>query len=210
MKIKNNLFWYLNATSVISTVLILFWVLKFSAYGIDFTDEGYYLNWISNPFLYKTSISQFGFIYHPLYNLVDGNIVWLRRLNVIIIFTLSFALTYFLMKKITENEKINRILLIIISIGISIYSLTCINIQTPSYNYLNFQGLLLTSIGLVLIDENNFNKNFFAHIVIGLGGWLTFMAKPTSALGLAIIIPIYLFLSKNPRPRSGPTGSSPP
>ena len=99
MKIKNNLFWYLNATSVISTVLILVWVLKFSAYGIDFTDEGYYLNWISNPSLYKTSINQFGFIYHPLYNLVDGNIVWLRRLNVIIIFTLSFALTYFLIKK---------------------------------------------------------------------------------------------------------------
>ena len=201
MKIKNNLFWYLNATSVISSVLILFWVLKFSAYGIDFTDEGYYLNWISNPSLYKISTSQFGFIYHPFYNFVDGNIVWLRRLNVIIIFTLSFALTYFLIKKITEKEKINRIFYIVVSMGISTYALTTIYIQTPNYNYLNFQGLLLACIGLVLIEEKNFNKNFFAHIVIGLGGWLTFMAKPTSALGLAIIIPIYLFLSKNFRLR---------
>ena len=201
---KINKINYLTLTSFLclfSTFLILYWVLKFSAYGIDFTDEGYYLNWISNPSLYKISVSQFGFIYHPLYNLVDGNIVWLRRLNAIIIFTLSFTLTYLLINKIIEKEKINRILLIIISICISIYSLTCINIQTPSYNYLNFQGLLLTSIGLVLIDEKNFNKNFFAHIVIGLGGWLTFMAKPTSALGLTIIISIYLFLSKNFRLR---------
>ena len=198
---KKNLVSYLNTTCIISTVLILYWSLKFSAYGIDFTDEGFYLNWISNPSLYTTSVSQFGFIYHPLYNLVDGNIVWLRRFNIIIIFGLSSTLTYFLINKIIEKEKINRILLIVISIGISIYSLTCINIQTPSYNHLNFQGLLLTSIGLILIDEKNFNKNFFAFIIIGLGGWLTFMAKPTSAFGLAIIISIYLFLSKNFRLR---------
>jgi hypothetical protein len=47
---------------LLSTTLILYWVFKFSAYGIDFTDEGYYLNWISNPFLYKYSLSQFGYI----------------------------------------------------------------------------------------------------------------------------------------------------
>ena len=198
MENKNN--WCLiiiNFVCAFSTLLIIYWVLKFSAYGIDFTDEGFYLNSISNPFLYKTSIAHFSFIYHPFYNLVDGNIVWLRRLNVIISFTLSFALTYFLINKIIEKEKINRIFYIIISIGISTYVLSTMYMQTPNYNSLNFQGLLLTCIGLVLIDEKNFNKNFVAHIVIGLGGWLTFMAKPTSALGLAIITSIYLFLSKN-------------
>lgn len=104
MKIERYALKFQSILCLLSTFLILYWVLKFSAYGIDFTDEGYYLNWISNPSLYKISVSQFGFIYHPLYNLVDGNIVWLRRLNAIIIFTLSFTLTYFLINKIIEKE----------------------------------------------------------------------------------------------------------
>jgi len=198
---KINKINYLTLTSFLclfSTILILYWVLKFAEYGIDFTDEGLHLNWISNPFLYSSSITQFGFIYHPIYNLVDGNIVWLRRFNITVIFGLSFTLTYFLMKKVIDSEKISKIFCIVLSSGISVYALTCFHLHTtPNYNFLNFQGILLTSIGLVLIDEKNFNKNFSAHIIIGLGGWLTFMAKPTSALGLAIIVPIYLFLSTN-------------
>jgi hypothetical protein len=88
MKIKNlNLILILiSLFCFVSTTIILYWIFKFSAYGIDFTDEGFYLNWISNPFLYKVSLSQFGYIYHPLYNLVDGNIAWLRRVNFFITF----------------------------------------------------------------------------------------------------------------------------
>ena len=71
MKIKNWNLILISFFCLLSTTLILYWVFKFSAYGIDFTDEGYYLHWISNPFLYKSSLSQFGYIYHPLYNLVD-------------------------------------------------------------------------------------------------------------------------------------------
>ena len=83
-----------SSCCLLSTVLILYFIFKFSAYGIDFTDEGFYLNWIQNPFLYKSSLSQFGYIYHPLYNLVDGNIAWLRRLNFLITFALAFTLVY--------------------------------------------------------------------------------------------------------------------
>jgi hypothetical protein len=196
---KINKINYLTLTSslcLLSTFLILYWVLKFSAYGIDFTDEGYYLNWMSDPFLYKSSVSKFGYIYHPLYILVDGNITWLRRINSIIIFGLSLILAYLLITKIYNNNQKNKVVLFIISCGISVSSLNVINIQTPSYNDLNFQGLLITSIGILLIDKINLNKNVLAYIFIGLGGWLTFMAKPSSALGLGMITLIYLTLSK--------------
>jgi hypothetical protein len=56
--------------------------------------------------------------------------------------------------------------------------------------------LLITSIGIALIDVTKFNKNVLAHIIIGIGGWLTFMAKPSSALGLAAIVLMYIILSK--------------
>jgi hypothetical protein len=181
---------------LLSTILILFFTFKFSAYGIDFTDEGYYLNWISNPFLYKVSLSQFGYIYHPLYNLVDGNIAWLRRLNFLITFALACTLVYLVINNLVKFEKINKVIQFILSSGIAISSFTYVYIQTPSYNHLTFQALLITSIGIASIDVTKFNKNVLSYIIIGIGGWLTFMAKPSSAVGLAIIVIMYIILSK--------------
>jgi hypothetical protein len=182
----------------LSTTLILYFVFKFAAYGIDFTDEGYYLNWISNPFLYKSSISQFGFgfIYYPLYNLVDGNITWLRRLNFFVTFVLAFTLAYLVINTLVKFDKINKVIHCVLSSGIAISSLTYGHIQTPSYNHLTFQALLITSIGISLIDATKFNKNILSYIIIGVGGWLTLMAKPSSSVGLALVVLTYLILSK--------------
>ena len=145
---------------LLSTILILFFTFKFSAYGIDFTDEGYYLNWISNPFLYKDfTSSKFGFIYYPLYNLVDGNLVWLRRLNFFTTFVLACTLVYLVINNLVQFQKINKVIQCVVSSGIAISSFTYVFIQTPSYNHLTFQALLITSIGIALIDVNKFNKN---------------------------------------------------
>jgi hypothetical protein len=190
-----------SSCCLLSTILILFFTFKFSDYGIDFTDEGFYLNWISNPFLYKVSLSKFGYIYHPLYNLVEGNIAWLRRLNFLITFALACTLVYLVINNLVKFEKINKVIQFILSSGIAISSLTNVYIQTPSYNHLTFQALLITSIGIALIDVTKFNKNSLSYIIIGIGGWLTFMAKPSSAAGLAFVVLIYLILSKNFRLR---------
>jgi hypothetical protein len=196
MKIRNWNLIFLSLFCLLSTILILYWVFKFSAYGIDFTDEGYYLNWISNPFLYKSFTSQFGYIYNPLYNLVDGNIAWLRRLNFFITFVLACTLVYLVINNLARFEKINKVIQCILSGGIAISSLTCAYIQTPGYNHLTFQALLIVSIGIALIDVTKFNKNVLSYIIIGVGGWLTFMAKPSSAVGLAVLVLIYIILSK--------------
>jgi hypothetical protein len=193
---KNLSLILISSCSIISTLFIFYWLFKFTAHGIDFTDEGYYLNWISNPFLYKSSLSQFGFIYSPLYNLVDGNIASLRKLNFFITFVLAFTLVYLVINNLLKFEKINRVIQCILCSGIAISSFTYVFIQTPSYNHLTFQALLITSIGIVLIDVTKFNKNVLSYIVIGIGGWLTFMAKPSSAVGLAAIVFMYIILSK--------------
>ena len=178
---------------LLSTISIIFVILKYCSYGIDFTDEGYYLNWFSSPFLYKVSLSQFGFIYHPIYNLVDENIVSLRKINFLITFGFSTILVYLLFSRLTNFEKLNKIIL---SCGIAITSFTYLYIQTPSYNHLTLQGLLITCIGVLLISNINLNKNILAYIIIGFGGWLTFMAKPSSAIGLGLLIIIYLLISQ--------------
>jgi len=136
-------------------------------------------------------------IYHPLYNLVDGNIAWVRRLNFFITFVLACTLVYLVINYLARFEKINKVIQCILSSGIALSSFTYVYIQTPSYNHLTLQALLITSIGIALIDVTKFIKNLLSYIIIGIGGWLTFMAKPSSAVGLAPVVLIYLILSKN-------------
>jgi hypothetical protein len=128
--------------------------------------------------------------------LVDGNIAWLRRVNFFITFVLACTLVYLVINNLIKFDKINKIILCVLSSGIAISSFTNIYIQTPSYNNLTFQALLITSIGIVLIDVNKFNKNVASYVIVGIGGWLTFMAKPSSAVGLAALVLMYIILSK--------------
>ena len=198
MKIGENInlrLLFLISICVLSTIFILYLILKFASYGIDFTDEGYYLNSISNPYLYERSLSQFGFIYHPIYNLVDENIASLRRINFVITFGLATILNYLLINQFHNAIKINKIIRIIISSGVAITSFTYIYIQTPSYNHLILQALLVTCIGILLINNKYLSKNIYAYIILGIGGWLAFMAKPSSAIGLSLVILIYLLIS---------------
>ncbi len=74
--------------SAMGTAFILIWLFKYSAYGLDFTDESFYLVWLSNPFIYNGSTTQFGYVYHPLYVLLDGDIASLRRANIVVTFGL--------------------------------------------------------------------------------------------------------------------------
>jgi hypothetical protein len=89
-------------------------VLWYSYFGYDFTDEGYYLNWISNPWIYKASVSQFGFMYHPLYRLVGGDLALLRQCNIFITFGLAWILCLVLLRSIAkENASSERLTIIL-------------------------------------------------------------------------------------------------
>ena len=91
-------------SSALVSVCTLIWLLWYCRYGMDFTDEGHYLHWISNPFIYPVSFTQFGFVYHPLYELLNGNIVALRQANILILFGLAWVLTNTFFKTILASH----------------------------------------------------------------------------------------------------------
>lgn len=169
-------------------------IFSLSNSGIDLTDEGYYLNWINNPYIYKSSIFQFGFLYNPIFIFFDENISNLRRANIIINFLLSYCLISVLIKSLIKFQKINFYYLQTFIIGFSLFIFLPIHIYTPGYNTLALQGLLITSVGVLFIENH---KKFFGCIFIGLGGWLVFMGKPSSAAALAVIMVLYLITKKN-------------
>lgn len=186
------------ALSILGTFFILSWTLKYCAYGIDFTDEGFHLVWISNPFIYDFSITQFGFIYHPLYLLLKGDIVLLRQANILITFSLAWCLTHTFFTYLVPKTKKWSFTSHIAASGLAVSSLSTLIfwLTTPNYNNLTLQALLITSIGLLLASKKITSKSIFGWLIIGLGGWLTFMAKPSSALILAVSVFFYILISR--------------
>lgn len=183
---------YIVTSCFIISIYFFYLLVKFCNSGLDITDEGYYLNWISNPYDYKSSVSQFGFIYHLIFIAFSENITILRIINLFSNFIISYCLIYFLINSfIKSNEKFFYQQTLII--GLSLLVFLSIKIFTPNYNSLALKGLLITCLGILILENSVKKIGFF---LIGLGGWMVFMGKPSSAFILAIIILIYLISRK--------------
>lgn len=182
----------------VGTILLIGWLLKYSSYGIDFTDESFYLVWIANPFLYDASVYLFGFVYHPLYGLLGGDIAALRQANILITFGLAWGATYIFLASLAPDLKENRITLLTVSAGFATSAFILFDswLPTPSYNSLALQSLLISTTGLILADKSLHRTSIIGWVLIGAGGWMAFMAKPSSALALAVGVFVYLCLAR--------------
>jgi hypothetical protein len=185
---------YVFVLSFFVTVTMLGWLLWVCHYGLDTTDEGFYLTWIANPFNYGISATQFGFIYHPLFLVSFGNVVTVRQINLLITFGLAFALCHVYLKFFFRELLLSNFRRLVISAALASTALLLFEfwLPTPNYNTLNLQGLLLAAAGAVLIDKLFTRVSLIGSVLVGLGGWLTFMAKPTSAVALAFFLLLYL------------------
>lgn len=193
-----------SAAGVSSLLGLALW---FCRYGIDFIDESFYLVWISNPFLYTVSAvpTQFGFIYHPLHDLLRGDIAALRQANILITFILAWVVTHIILATPLSLHARSFIPYsvkpgprrYVLSAGFATVSLSSMVFQgmwlpTPSYNTLAFQALLIAAAGMLLAGQSISKKTMSGWVMIGIGGWLSFMAKPTTAAALALVVLVYL------------------
>jgi len=190
--------WIALAISVTASLSLLGWVMLRCRSGFDFTDESFYLNWISNPWNYHASVSQFGFIYHPLYKLVGGDIALLRQANVLILFALGWTLCFALLRSIfIRYDSIGaslRTSLIGVALVAGAGSLSFFDLwlATPGYNSLTFQSLMLAATGALLAGRESSKLSFTGWILAGIGGALAFLAKPTSAAMLGCMMAFYI------------------
>ncbi|WP_374028271.1 hypothetical protein ACES2J_07765 [Bdellovibrio bacteriovorus] len=188
-----NLKVYTYVTLVFS-VILLGLSLSTAFYGFDFSDEGFYLNWISRPHDYVFSTTQFGFIYYPFYLLAQGEIAWLRFFNLLFTVILAYALFWTLFESprircVFGDNKQGKLGRVASSLFFSSFVLLSFRLWllSPNYNTLNFQALLLVLIGVYKIYSDQ-GRRFFSGSLIVVGGCLCFMAKPTTALLLGVIV----------------------
>lgn len=203
------------ASSLISVIFLAFFI-KFLFYGLDFTDEAAYLFYIRYPWSYDATGTQFGLVYHPLYWLVGGNIGWLRLANVLILLAVNGFLGWLLVGHFNPWELfITKVARFSLSLGLATISLAVyiIWLPTPNYNLLNVKALGLTLIGMLLVDRQRGKPAFRADkrvsagwLVVGLGGFLAFMAKPQTAMGLVLVVLAWAWIGSRKNPKSQITG----
>lgn len=152
---------------------------------------------MQNPFLYEVSASQFGFFYHPLFILFDGNIVAIRQINVLITFSLAWIFAYTFLNKITTKINDNLHSKLVISSGLATSSLVFFSfwLPNPNYNSLALQALIICSTSILLINQKNSSEKNFPWVLLGISVWILFLAKPTSAALLCMLLFIYTLLS---------------
>lgn len=169
-----------------SSVVIVGWLLAFSCHGLDFTDEGYYLTWISDPAQYTASASQFGFLYHPIYLALGENISLLRQANVLLTAALATVMFVALAQSAWAELRIRETLGP--SIALSTVSLASFGswLITPSYNSLALQGFMLAATGIA-VGVRPASSGLFASLIIGTGGAIAFLAKPVAAAALTLL-----------------------
>lgn len=178
---------------VLASLCLLRWLLLLCSAGLDLTDEGFYLHWLSEPANYPSSVSQFGFVYHPLYKLLGGDIALLRSANLLISLVLGWGLCFAIMQQVCHPWSsaswrtcvaVIGCAFVVATASLSFFALWQ---PTPNYNSLVFQALMIVATGLVLMRRSS----LLAWLLIGIGGGAAFLGKPTSAVAAAVVVLLY-------------------
>jgi hypothetical protein len=168
---------------------------RYAYFGFDTTDDAYYAVMIKDPSLYPATLTQFHFLFHPLYAVSKGDIGLLRQINIAVTWALCLWLFRVLFHQAGWQGGWR---LWMTAGGFATSSLVLFHawLVTPNYNTVCAQGLLVTCIGLLYFQENKHPPAFVGSILIGVGGWLTFLGKVSSAAALALIVISYLLATR--------------
>jgi hypothetical protein len=179
-----------------------------SGRGYDVTDESYYLTWDATPYSFHFSISLFGYFWHPIYELVGGNIALLRMAGAAVLIATSAAFALALQKFIAlDSTSRSERWLIILGICTSAFWFFAIWLTVPGYDELNLSLLLLFASGLLMAaaDATNVRAGFLRQtigpaILSGASLGVIALVKPTTCAVAVAFAFAWLALLRPQRP----------
>lgn len=176
-----------------TTVILFVWLLYYSNCGLNPSDEGFWLNSMANPFAYLIRIPPnfYDFIYHWPYQWAGGDIAVLRMANVTLTMALGWILSCLTVRRLWIVGWPHAAAL---SAGIASLALVAFHwwALTPNYYTLNLQSALIVMIGLLLADRPGRMRQVFGFVLVGIGGWCSFMARPATAAAIAVVVMLYV------------------
>ncbi len=183
--------------SLLALSLLFFtWVLWLCQYGLDITDEGYYLLTLQHPGYYLKTTSYFGFPLYWVSSIFDGNVVLMRMLFLVMLAFAAWALFYRIMQSAAKKNGVDKVdrLSYSLAFSASVFVVLAAWLPTPNYNLLNLFSMLLIAIGVVDLEKLDGSPCYGAFSLICFGGILCFFAKPTSAIFIFVLFFFVLLL----------------
>jgi len=186
--------------------IILIWSM---GKGYDFTDDAHYLVWISNPHAYDWSVSEFGFLWNPIYRLVGGDIKIFRLAGAVILSGNAAIFGWALSGTVAPLLRRHDRLTFVLAISTTSLWQFAYWIPTPGYNELNLCGLLLFSAGLAfavpaagLPSSERASKlpTVAKAALTGFGWCIVAFAKPPTAILAFFIGVAWVILLRPQRP----------
>ncbi|MFB6453573.1 hypothetical protein [Bradyrhizobium tunisiense] len=178
--------------SAATTVILFVWMLYYSNCGLIPGDEGWWLNSMANPFAYSIKIPPnfYDLIYHWPYQWAVGDIAVLRMANVTLTTALGWILSFLTVRRLWMVGWPHAATL---SAGIASLALVAFQWRalTPNYYTLNVQSALMVMIGLLLADRPGRMRQVLGFVLVGVGGWGSFMARPATAAAIAVVVMVY-------------------
>lgn len=185
--------WLVSAVVIASSAALIVHTIRLLDRGFDFTDESFYLMVAARPAAYDLAYGLWGYGLHPLYELVGGSIVGLRRAGALILVMLGAVAGVCILGLAKTNWRSPagaEVVAVSMAVPLAYYSLW---IPTPSYNWIvAVAGMLLLIAVILLYEERYRRRSAAAAAVVAV---LALLTRPVNALGFGAIYLTAIFLA---------------
>lgn len=185
----------LAACVVIGNVLVLL------GRGIDFTDGGNAWMLVVAPGDSPTTVSQSGFVHHPVFELLGSHDLLFQRGNALLTVALATWLGWHLVHALALAVRPATAGALALAVGASSFAMLFQWQAPPNYKWLTVQGLLVVAVALVARPGSR-RRDVVLGACLGVGGWLAFMGKPSAGAGVAVLAVAHLVASRTDRTRA--------
>lgn len=185
----------------LSCVFLVVWQ---SNKGLGLTDDAFFLNWTVSSQHYRYSVSEFGYVFRPLYRLVSGDLALYRLIVVAAQTFAGLTLAGAIIRFCGTVSPATRVA-IFLALATATFWICLYGHITPTYNTLNLIGVLLAISGLLYVtsDDPAADRKRWGvavpALLLATGLCLSALAKPTTAIATLLLAIVWIALF---RPRA--------
>lgn len=169
--------------------------------GIDFTDGGNAWNLVVAPGASPSTVSQSGFVHHPVFELLGADDLLFQRGNALLTVALATWLGWHLVRNLALDTGPVVDGALALAVGASSFAMLFQWQAPPNYKWLTVQGLLVVAVTLVARPGSP-RRDLVLGACLGVGGWLAFMGKPSTGAAVAVLAVAHVVASGTRRTRA--------
>jgi hypothetical protein len=179
----------LTVPMIISAALLA-GMLFLARRGLDVVDEGYLLRMIATPQATRPAgdVYLFGFVLHPLYELVSTDIAVFRMVGIAVTAGAAALLAHESLGLMKDHGVVlgpMREWSAVLAVAASSMATFSFNVTILAYRSVALLGLMATAAGLARLDRGG---SLIGGGLVGIGLWTCFVGKPTSAAALLVVV----------------------